>query len=213
VSPRAAIIVAATAFVVCGVAAAENYPSKIVPADGARARAAVTKLSDLTGSGWKGGQVTPDLSALVCAGYHPKITDLLVTGAAESGFQKPDGTALVSLVLILKNARMVRLDYARGHAGGRECLRHELAAGMASTGGRVISVDTLAIPLLAANGEAYRARISVHGQPVVADFIAFASGRVEAQVAGYAAASYSAKLLAQEINLARRIAARSGMTR
>jgi hypothetical protein len=56
-------------------------------ADQAAARAAVLRLADLGPSGWKGGNVKPDLSpGPICANYRPKQSDLVLTGVAESSF-------------------------------------------------------------------------------------------------------------------------------
>ena len=58
---------------------------KFNPADQAAARAVVIRRADLGSSGWVGGPTKPDLSSgPTCANYHPKVSDLVLTGAART---------------------------------------------------------------------------------------------------------------------------------
>src|SRR5436305_11181987 len=83
-------------------------------ADQAAARATVLRRSDLLPStGWTGGRTKPDLSPPPsCPNYHPKQSDLVLTGAAQSNFRR--GPLVIgNEVQILKTRRMVRLDWQR----------------------------------------------------------------------------------------------------
>jgi hypothetical protein len=56
---------------------------KFNAADQAAARAVVIRRADLGSTGWAGGPTKPDLSSgPTCANYHPKVSDLVLTGAA-----------------------------------------------------------------------------------------------------------------------------------
>src|SRR6266480_2918024 len=81
--------------------------------DQAAARAVLIRRADLGSSGWQGGPVKPDLSTgPTCPNYHPKVSDLVVTGAAESIFHR-SVFQLGNIVEILQTRRMVRLDWQR----------------------------------------------------------------------------------------------------
>src|SRR6266576_3424866 len=88
--PRQALVVALAMLIVLStmVAAAaggERAKIRYNAADQAAARAAVARRADLGAGVWKGGARKPDLSpAPTCAGYHPKQSDLVLTGAAET---------------------------------------------------------------------------------------------------------------------------------
>jgi len=62
---------------------------RLSAADTAVARAVVIRRSDLRPrQGWKGGLVKPDFSRPVCPFFHPNNSDLVVTGAAESDWDR-----------------------------------------------------------------------------------------------------------------------------
>lgn len=79
------------------------------PSDQAAAHAAVLRRGDL-GPGWKGGPAKPDLSSgMSCPGYHPKQSDLVLTGAAETHFQHTS-LDVRSVAQVLQTPTMVALD-------------------------------------------------------------------------------------------------------
>ena len=58
---------------------------KLNAADQAAARAVVIRRADLGSSGWAGGPLKPDLSTgPTCPNYDPKVSDLVLTGAART---------------------------------------------------------------------------------------------------------------------------------
>src|SRR5438105_15040184 len=82
-------------------------------ADQAAARAVVIRRADLGTSGWVGGRVKPDLSAgPSCPNYHPKVSDLVLTGSARTNFRR-SGFEFDSQAGVLKTRRMVALDWRR----------------------------------------------------------------------------------------------------
>ncbi len=105
------LIVALLALAAAGGALANQI--RLTPADQARARTAVVRRADLGGTGWTGGAKKPDLaSGSSCVGYHPKDSDLVTTGAAESAFTN-GALSFDSEVLLLKTATMVGADWHR----------------------------------------------------------------------------------------------------
>jgi len=204
-----AVAVALIALAVCAAAAAKNYPTKISATDQARARAAVLRLGELPGSGWSGGQVTADLSLFECPGYHPKVSDLLVTGAAESSFQRSGGL-FSSEAVVFRNATMARLDEQRGRNGEKGCLRRTLADQAAKNGSTLVSFAALPFPRVAPTTQAYRGILSIQGQRVAFDVVSMRHGRVEMLLGGVAPFAAAGELRKAEIRLARLFAARAG---
>jgi len=169
---------------------ADNGKEKIKfnAADQAAARTALLRSSDLGGTGWQGGRIKPDLSSLTCPDYHPKQSDLVLTGAAESYFRR--GTAKADVqgvdveVQVLETARMVALDWRRAvlAPGLLPCLRRSLVSSLGSQA-KLISFKRIAFPRLATYSRAYRAAInaSASGQSerLFTDVIFVGRGRSE----------------------------------
>jgi len=197
------------ALAVCAAASAKTYPTKIAAADQARARVAVLRLGELPGSGWSGGQVQPDLNLFECPGYHPRISDLLVTGAAESSFRRSGGL-FSSEVVMFRNATMARLDEQRGRTGEESCLRRTLADQAAQNGSKLVSFALLPFPRVAPTTRAYRGILSIQGQRVAFDVVSMRHGRVEMLLGGVAPSAAAGDLRSAEIRLARLLAARAG---
>jgi hypothetical protein len=181
-------------------------------ADQAAARAAVLRRSDF-GPGWSGGRTKPDLSAApTCPNYHPKQSDLVLTGAAESLFHRP-GMEVDSEVQVLRTARMVTLDWRSVIApGALPCLRSLLAKGL-GTDATVVSFRKLAFPKLTRYTAAFRAvvRVEVSGTAVrvLADAVLVGRRRSEITLNVAAPATVATALPAAERRLARKILARA----
>src|SRR5262245_10977974 len=93
--------------------AVANERIRLSAADTAAARAVLIRRSDLTPSqGWQGGPVKPDLSEIVCPYHHPKYSDLVLTGAAENDWERPE-LNIISLANVLQSESMVRRDISR----------------------------------------------------------------------------------------------------
>jgi hypothetical protein len=169
---------------------------KFNPADQAAARAVLIRRSDLGASGWEGGRVKPDLSAgPTCPNYHPKLSDLVITGAAKSAFRR-SGFEFDSAAEVLKTRRMVALDWRRSvlAPGVVPCLRQTLAKGLGSNA-KLIAFTKLAFPRLATYTALFRGVIGVQAQGqtvrVLADTVVVGRRRTEItlSVAGPAAAT------------------------
>lgn len=113
---RAFLAVLCLAAVVAGAALAatgEKEQIHFTTADQAAAKRAVAQRADLGSGAWTGGFVKPDLSAApTCANFHPKQSDLVLTGAAESAFDN-QGFRIDSEAQILKTHAMVLADWRR----------------------------------------------------------------------------------------------------
>lgn len=196
---------------------ASTPPSKeqihFTVADQAAARAAVVRLGDLGSSGWRGGAVKPDLtSGLGCRGYTPKQSDLVLTGAAESSWQRT-GLELRSVAQVLKSRAMVARDWQRTVVDPRAvtCLRGAITKGLTSSK-RLVSFRRLAFPRLTAYTNAYRALIDVSAQGsharVLADLVLVGRGRTELTLMIAAPAGAAPTIAAADARLARALLAR-----
>jgi hypothetical protein len=181
---------------------------KFTAADQTAARAVVLRRSDLGSSGWQGGARKPDLSSTVsCAGFHPKVSDLVVTGAAETDFQR-SGVELSSVVEVLKTRRMVRLDWRRSllPAAVVPCLRKTLAAGLPA-GAKVVSFGRAPFPQVGTRSARFRGviRVDVFGRTtrLVADFVFVNRSRTEITLNAVGPVAAKGALADAEVRLAR----------
>ena len=206
---------AATVLVVVGGATAAD-PGKqkieLNAADQAAARAVVLRRSDL-GAGWTGGRVKPDLTSQVsCASYHPKVSDLVVTGAAESQF-RGTGLVLANEVEVFRTAAMVDRDWRRSIVPAAvPCLRRTLTKGL-GTQAKVLSFGRIPFPQVGTHSAAFRGIVVVSalGQTVrvLLDIVLVGRGRTEISLDATAPASGARAVSAAERRLVRKLAARA----
>jgi len=182
-------------------------------ADQAAARAVVIRRADLGSSGWQGGRVKPDLSGgPTCPNYHPKVSDLVITGAAKADFRR-SGFEFASQVQVLKTRRMVALDWRRSvlAPGVVSCLRRTLANGLGSTA-KVISFAKLPFPHLSTYSALFRGVISVQAQGqtvrVLTDIVLVGRSRTEINLTNAGPAAAKSGISAAERRLARALLAR-----
>jgi hypothetical protein len=212
---RAGTATLAIALVVVASAAASG-PGKqkieLNAADQARARAVVLRRSDL-GAGWTGGRVKPDLTSQVsCASYHPKVSDLVVTGAAASQF-RGTGIALVNEVEIFRTAAMVDRDWRRSIVPAAvPCLRRTLTKGLGAQA-KVLSFGRIPFPKIGTHSAAFRGVVAVSalGQTVrvLLDIVLVGKGRTEISLDASAPAAAARVVSSAERRLARMLAARA----
>ena len=186
---------------------------KFNSADQAAARAVVIRRADLGSSGWTGGPTKPDLSSGPrCANYHPKVSDLVLTGAARTTFQNA-GFAFDSQSSVLKTKRMVALDWRRSvlAPGAVTCLRHTIGKGLGSNA-KVVSFRKL-FPQLATYAALFRGVISVSSQGttvrVLTDLVLVGRSRTELTLTIVGPVSAKSALSAAERRLARSLIARA----
>jgi len=182
-------------------------------ADQAAARAVVIRRADLGSSGWQGGRVKSDLSGgPMCPNYHPKVSDLVITGAAKADFRR-SGFEFASQVQVLKTRRMVALDWRRSvlAPGVVSCLRRTLANGLGSTA-KVISFAKLPFPHLSTYSALFRGVISVQAQGqtvrVLTDIVLVGRSRTEINLTIAGPAAAKSGISAAERRLARALLAR-----
>jgi len=187
---------------------------KFNPADQAAARAVVIRRADLGSSGWVGGPTKPDLSSgPTCANYHPKVSDLVLTGAARTTFQRT-GFELDSQSGVLQTRRMVALDWKRSvlAPGAVSCLRRTIGKGLGSNA-RVVSFEKLQFPKLATYAALFRGVIAVTAQGktvrVLTDLVLVGRSRTELTLTIVGPAAAKSALSAAERRLARALITRA----
>ena len=172
------LVGAATAF-----ASGNNYALKLTSADQGVARAIAIRRADLRpATHWSGGLTKPDLSTATCAGYRPKTSDLVISGAAESDWTRPD-RILGNQVEIFQTTQMMELDWKRAVSlAGVTCT-------LTKAGAKNVAVSAVAFPAAAPHVAGYRATYSLvqDGKTVRQAFeiVAVARGRAEISVAEF----------------------------
>jgi hypothetical protein len=210
-----ALAVLAAALVPVAVSAArqDRMQIRFNPSDQAAARAVVLHRADV-GPGWKGGPTKPDLSSgISCPGYHPRESDLVLTGAAEAHFRRA-GLDVRSTASVLENPEMVVRDWQRTVRDRRAfgCIRYMLAKELTSQE-RLVSFRRLAFPRLATYASAYRALIEVRAQGrrarVLFDLVLLARSRTELTLGVAAPAAAQVAMLGSDVRLAGAMLARA----
>jgi hypothetical protein len=205
---------ALAALATAGAASADVWRIQFTAAGQAAARAVVVTRADLgAASGWAGGSVKPDLSDTPpCAGFHPKQSDLTVTGAAETRWQHA-GVQIDSEATVLRTPQMVELDWQRTVVAPQvtPCLREGLAKQVGSSG-KLVSFGRVAFPSYAPHTRAYRAVIEVTGAGgpvrVDTDVIVLGKQRTEITLSLVGASANRSVNRRAELVLARKLAAR-----
>jgi hypothetical protein len=159
--------------------------------------------------------VKPDLSpGPTCPNYHPKQSDLVLTGAAQSSFRR-GAVVIGNEIQVMKTRRMVTLDWRREvlAPGTIACQRRDLARSLGSSA-KVVSFTRIPFPRIAKYTAEFRALVDVSvpgGKTahLVIDAVLVGRGRSEISFTTLAPASAKASLTAAERRLARRIVARA----
>jgi hypothetical protein len=187
----------------------------LTAADNAAARHVVLRKADFGGApGWRGGTKKPDLSSTGprCANFHPKYSDLVLSGIAETEFQN-GGLYIDDEVQILKSAPMVKLDWQRSvlAPGLLPCLRTYLAKG-APANAKVRGIHELAFPRVAQYTAAYRLVLDVTSAGTTAsmllDLVLVGRGRTEITLTTVAPYAARVPIKAAEERLARLVVSR-----
>jgi hypothetical protein len=215
--PIALLLVAAVlplAPAAAGMAGGGGYQIRFNPADQAAARAVVIRRVDLGSSSWQGGAEKPDLSAgPTCPNYHPKVSDLIITGAARTEFRQA-GFDFGSQAGILKTRRMVALDWRRSvlAPGPVPCLRRTTQKGLGSNA-KVVSYTKLPFPHYAPYTALFRGviRVQAQGQTVhlLTDLVLLGRERTEITLSVVGPAEAKKQISAAERRLGRVLLARA----
>ncbi|MGZ4291976.1 MAG: hypothetical protein ACXVQQ_05220 [Gaiellaceae bacterium] len=171
------------------------------------AKREVLRHADL-GNGWSGGFVKPDLPATLPCSYHPKQSDLVLIGAAETTWDKSVIYEVDSEAEVLRTAAMVGRDWQRSVLARQvlPCLREAFKKALGSKA-KVISAGRVAFPHLTTYTRAFRFRARLNSPngtvPIESDFVVLGAGRNEMSLTltGFAAAR--ASLRADTLRLAR----------
>lgn len=198
-----------------GVAVADKEKIALTKAGQSAAHAAVIRRSDLgTATGWTGGARTPDLSGqMPCASFHPKQSDLVLIGAAQTVW-KHAGLEFNSEAQVLKTPTMVQLDWQRTVLAPQTlpCMRSGLARGLGASA-TLVSLRPLPFPKLATYTHAYRALADVTAATgkvrVLVDMVLVGRGRTEITLSTTAPAAAASVVGPVEIRLARLLVRRS----
>jgi hypothetical protein len=129
---------------------------RLTKADQAAAKRAVALRTDLGSGAWTGGFKKPDLSAtLTCPNFHPKQSDLVLTGAAETQWEN-QGLQIESVAQILETHAMVVADWQRTVLAPTAipCLRSHLVKQL-GTGVTFVSFRRVIFPPVATRVQAY----------------------------------------------------------
>jgi hypothetical protein len=196
-------------------AAADQEQHKFNAADQAAARSAVIQHADLNTSGWSGGAKAPDLSpAPTCANFHPKQSDLVLTGAAETDW-KNVGLELDTEAQVLQTAHMVALDWARTVAApaALPCTEQHVKQNLATGAVKFVSFQRIPFPKLGSNSRAYVTTITVtsSGQTVALaiEDLLIANRRTEFTITSTTAAAAEVTVAEADLRLAKLLVARA----
>ncbi len=183
----------------------------------AAARAAVLNKSDFhSSSSWVRKAFKPDVAAAAvgCAGFRPKVSDLVVNGAAETSFSPPGSVPLLfdSLAEVLRTPHMVALDWQRTVASPRlaDCLRQQFSAFF--TTARFISIKRLAFPHVAPHTVAFRTEFvetDADRLHFVFDSVIVSRGRTEITLSTTAPFGQKTSVKAAEVGLVKQLLARA----
>jgi hypothetical protein len=193
-----------------GVAQANQI--RLTRADQARARAAVVHKADLGGSGWTGGLKKPDLaSGSGCVDYHPKDSDLVTTGAAQTTFTN-GALTFDSQVWLLETATMVGADWHRSvRPAALTCLKELFGRALGSKA-RIVSAARTGFSAVARYTANFRVVFDVSSSGrsarILVDVLLVGKGRAELTLTTIA--PYSARVAVQgaELRLARLVVGR-----
>jgi hypothetical protein len=199
------------ALALAAAALADKEQIKRTAAGNAEALAAVLARADFgAATGWSGGAQTPDLSsAMPCNSFHPKQSDLVVVGAAETKWTHP-GVEVDSEAQVLQTTHMVSLDWQRTVVAPQvvPCLREGLPKALSKTD-KLESFAVAVFPKIGDNSRRLRAVIAAKNVPVIMDIIAVKRHATEITLTFTAPEAAAASLDAAEVVLARRLSARA----
>lgn len=181
----------------------------LTSADNAAARHVLLRKADFGGvPGWSGGTKKPDLSSSGprCANFHPKYSDIVLTGVAESEFHNA-GIYIDDEVQVLETAPMVKLDWQRSvrAPGLLPCLRTYLAKS-APANATIRGIQAFAFPRVAQYTAAFRLVFDVktggNTASMLVDLVLVGRGRTEVTLTTVAPYEARAVMKSAEAKLA-----------
>jgi hypothetical protein len=192
---------------------AEAAQRHYTAADQKLARAVVLKATDLgSASHWSGGVTAADTTQpRSCSNFHPRQSDLVITGDAQSDFTPTTGgLEYHNEAQIMQNAKMVRLDWQRNvlDPAALSCLRTFFVKNLVG-GQQLVSLAPLAVPHIATYTAGYRALVDQSGVRNMIDVIFVGRSRTEITLEISAPYSARAKVEQSERHLAKLLVARA----
>lgn len=170
---------------------------------------------DLSKTGWTGGAKKPDLTpGPTCANFHPKQSDLVVTGAAETDW-KHANLELDTEAQVLQTAAMVEADWQRTVADPKAMPCTEQHIKQNFTGGKIkfVAFKRVPFPAIGKHARAFITRLDVpsNGQTVsiAIEDVLLTTGRTEVSLTSTTSAQDAASAAAADIDLAELLAKRA----
>jgi hypothetical protein len=182
----AGAVIAALAFTATASAGSDRYTLRQTAEGKAAARAVMLQKADLgSPADWKGGPVKVDISTgSTCANYHPKASDLVLSGASAASYVN-SGITMRSDSEVFATERMMKLDWQRtaGNPHFFSCLRASAKKGWTGDN-RFVSLQPLVAPGGPPGSIGIRLVISVtrNGGPrmlMAVDTLGFGRGKTE----------------------------------
>jgi hypothetical protein len=203
----AALTVAAVATARSTQAVQRHYSAS----DQALARSIVLNSGDLTSSSWSGGVTGVDTTQpRTCSNFHPRQSDLVITGDAQSDYAHSGGMQYHDEAQIMKTAKMVRLDWQRNvlDPAALPCLRTFFAKNLVGDQ-QLVSLTRLSLPRLATYTAGYRALVDQHGVRSMVDVLFVGRNRTELTLEVSAPYSALSTVVPAELRLARLLVSRA----
>lgn len=185
----------------------------LTKADQAAAKRVVARQTDLGTASWTGGLTKPSLTPLTCADFHPKQSDLVLTGAAESDWEY-QGLRIETVAQILKTRSMVAADWRRTVVAPAAipCLRSHLVKQL-GTGVTFVSFRRVIFPPVATNVRAYVLLLDVKASTgkvrVAVEVVLVAKRRTELTIISTAPNAVQNVIAQGDAQLARTLLARA----
>jgi hypothetical protein len=205
----AALIATATA-----TAAVNEYKVQMTADGNAVARGPMLKPADIGDEGvWTGGPTKTNTDfGLSCPNYKPKLSKLVIIGAARVKYKQP-GISMVSNSQVFRTPRMVELDWQRTAASPKFLACIQATFKKSSTKSeRFVSFKRLDVPKIGPFTIAFRTVYdfaTVNGRERVAvDTVSFARGRTEVALTTTMPATSIETIYPNELVLAKQLAYR-----
>ena len=182
-------------------------------ADQALARSVVLKVSDLgSASSWRGGISPAETSQpRSCPNFHPRQSDLVITGDVQSDFTQVTGSLQYhDEAQIMRNSKMVRLDWNRNvvNPAAISCLRTFFVQNLVADQ-HFVSLTRIPVPHFATYTAGYRALVDQNGVRNMIDVLFVGRDRTELTFETSAPYADHTKVEQSELRLAKRLIARA----
>ena len=164
-------------------AGGDVYTVQMTTADQVAAQAVLLTQSDVGDPAlWESGPEVPDVAtALRCPKFHPKVSDIVITGAAAVRYRQP-GLVMHSFSEVFRTTRMVELNWQRSATSPHYlgCVG-SFARKALTPDERFLSFRRLSLPRIGTHTEGFRTLVVVktdHGDfRLVIDTLSASHGR------------------------------------